>query len=157
MTAKPLRDVAAKIQEMYSGNDLSNEYIFDQTAHDTIILNRELHKTVLRERNPPTSFTQAEIPYFGPQIPDPDYDCFIPTHAKVLKKTESDNDSSINETNYHQIQNPEHSTLKHETTHMTRSDISQPQRNIYVHELPDYEYDYVPPTLLFYGPLNGED
>jgi hypothetical protein len=85
MPARPLRAVAAEIQKIYASNDLTHAYIFDQTAHDTIILNRELHKNVVRERNPPTCFTPIDDHYYGPQIPDPDYDCCTPIPTMVLK------------------------------------------------------------------------
>ena len=56
--------------------------------------------------------------------------------------------------------NPDHSTQNLKTKFiplLSGSDIGQVHNSEYGRELADYECDYVPPKLLFYGPVNGED
>ena len=48
---KPLKDVAAKLLKMTENEGWTEDCIFDQTAHDTLHLNRDLHNKVLRGRN----------------------------------------------------------------------------------------------------------
>ena len=56
--------------------------------------------------------------------------------------------------------NPDHSTQNLKTKFsplLSGSDIGQVHNSEYGLELADDECDYVPPKLLFYGPVNGED
>ena len=47
----PLKCVASKLLKIAEKESWTNDFIFDKTAYDTIHLNRDLHKKVLRERN----------------------------------------------------------------------------------------------------------